>query len=274
MPTIFDTSDVPQLQIHVLVASHQILQKNWYTLDARQPYGRLYYISSGTGQIRHHNRLYRMEAEHFYLIPEDSEMEILGARDCACHWCHFLARNESGTDPFQGISCEYELPAADANADLAGMLRLREVFGLNSAAATIEAQGIVMGLLGRFLQTIPPSMIDYALGRNDRLQPVIRHIDAHLRDAFSIPELASMVHLEQGQFRRVFRERFGVAPSRYILERRMHRARMLLLGTDHAINEIAEDCGFCDQFHFAKTFKRLIGNSPSEYRKRTEPDRP
>lgn len=66
----------------------------------------------------------------------------------------------------------------------------------------------------------------------------------------------------------VFKRYAGITITLYIQQLRMQRAKYLLLSTDSAIQSIAREVGLEDPFHFSKLFKRLEGESPSEYRRR------
>lgn len=56
------------------------------------------------------------------------------------------------------------------------------------------------------------------------------------------------------------------APHRYVTDRRIERAKELLSATDLPIAEVTPACGFCDQSHLARWFKRVVGVTPAAYR--------
>jgi AraC family transcriptional regulator len=59
----------------------------------------------------------------------------------------------------------------------------------------------------------------------------------------------------------------GDSPQQYIIRRRMERAQTLLSDGDLSILEVSMQCGYSQQSHFAATFRRLVGMSPSAYRR-------
>ena len=71
-------------------------------------------------------------------------------------------------------------------------------------------------------------------------------------------------------FRKKFESATGVPPARYAMSRRIERARQLLTLERLTNGEIARILGFYDEFHFSKTFSRLTGCSPRDFRKRIE----
>jgi AraC-like DNA-binding protein len=91
-------------------------------------------------------------------------------------------------------------------------------------------------------------------------------IDAHLAGNISLADVALECQLSVAQFARSFRRSTGMPPHRYLTERRVERARTLLLHSDLPLADVAVRCGFADQSHFTKVFRRLIGVSPGTFR--------
>ncbi|MDQ3378376.1 MAG: helix-turn-helix transcriptional regulator, partial [Actinomycetota bacterium] len=69
------------------------------------------------------------------------------------------------------------------------------------------------------------------------------------------------------RFSRVFRDRFGSPPHRFLLHLRVQRAQDLLQHTGLTMRQISNQCGFSDVHHFAKTFKKVSSQTPGSYRK-------
>ena len=93
------------------------------------------------------------------------------------------------------------------------------------------------------------------------------HIETHLDVSLRTKELANLVKLSSFHFCRVFRVSFGNSPHGYVTRRRIERAQGLILTTRLPLGQIAVDCGFADQAHFTKLFRRLTGESPGEWRR-------
>src|ERR1700743_128570 len=86
-----------------------------------------------------------------------------------------------------------------------------------------------------------------------------------------VASLARLVHVSEAHFIRTFRATFGETPHRYLQRRRVERAMFLLVQTDRSITEICFDVGFSSLGTFSRTFRAIVGRSPSEYRARTAP---
>jgi AraC family transcriptional regulator len=91
-------------------------------------------------------------------------------------------------------------------------------------------------------------------------------IDAHLCGDPSVTDLARECRLSASHFARAFRQSTGMAPHRWIMKRRIERAKELLLEDELDLVQIALTCGFFDQSHFTRSFARSEGNSPGKWR--------
>lgn len=93
-------------------------------------------------------------------------------------------------------------------------------------------------------------------------------IEAHLAERMDLPLLAAAVDMTPCLFARQFRRTFGQPPYAYVLARRIERAERLLAQTTMPIKQIASVCGFSDQAHMTRLFRRAHGAPPGEYRRR------
>ena len=93
------------------------------------------------------------------------------------------------------------------------------------------------------------------------------YVETHLDATIRTKELAKLVQLSSFHFCRVFRVTFGNSPHGYVTRRRIERAQGLILTSRLPLGQIAVDCGFADQAHFTKLFRRLTGESPGEWRR-------
>jgi len=91
-------------------------------------------------------------------------------------------------------------------------------------------------------------------------------IDAHLTGDISLKTMAGFCGLGPSQFAHAFKKSFGVSPYRQLTLRRLHRAKELLRRTGAPLAEIALACGFSDQSHFTRAFRKSEGMTPGAWR--------
>ncbi|TPG52066.1 AraC family transcriptional regulator [Sphingomonas glacialis] len=98
-------------------------------------------------------------------------------------------------------------------------------------------------------------------------------VDANLAETVSIGQLARLVDLSSSHFSRAFKRSTGDTPYEFIMRRRAERARILMLGTSDSLSQIARKCGFADQAHLTRLFKRFLGQTPMRWKRaHVDPD--
>jgi AraC family transcriptional regulator len=100
-----------------------------------------------------------------------------------------------------------------------------------------------------------------------QLRRVIEYIDAHLSDELSLSELAGVTGLSHHHFGQAFKVVTGKPPYRFVIEKRIHRARELLRDPKVPIAEIAHAVGFSSQSHLSINFRRVSGTTPARFRR-------
>jgi transcriptional regulator GlxA family with amidase domain len=93
----------------------------------------------------------------------------------------------------------------------------------------------------------------------------IEFIDAHLAERFTLEDLANAVGVSRYHFARQFRISTGRSPMVYQMHVRLERGKQMLARGDRSICDIAATLGFCDQSHFTRTFRRVVGLPPRDY---------
>jgi AraC-like DNA-binding protein len=96
---------------------------------------------------------------------------------------------------------------------------------------------------------------------------VTSYIEDKLDSTIRATDLAGLVRLSTSYFFRAFRKTFGDTPVAYITKRRMLRAQELMSKSPVSLSQVALECGMCDQAHFSRTFRRIVGISPTVWRR-------
>ncbi len=109
--------------------------------------------------------------------------------------------------------------------------------------------------------------MDRLLKRNRSLLRARDAMDRDYAAPLDVPAAAAIAGVSPAHFTRTFREVFGETPHRYLQRRRVERAMHLLRATDTSVTDICFDVGFGSLGTFSRTFKDIVGTSPSEYRK-------
>lgn len=101
----------------------------------------------------------------------------------------------------------------------------------------------------------------------DIIYPGIRYLEQNTEQSLQIGEIARMCNVSTNYFERLFKEYAGCSPTRYRLDRKLERARLLLSNSLLTVDEIAAELGFTDSAYFCRTFKNHTGATPTQYRR-------
>lgn len=99
-----------------------------------------------------------------------------------------------------------------------------------------------------------------------RLRRVLDFIESHLTDDISLDDLAREACLSPYHFSRLFHKATGRPPHRYLTERRIREAQKMLKSDGSSISTISLDTGFGSQSNFTRTFRKIAGVTPGQYR--------
>jgi transcriptional regulator GlxA family with amidase domain len=102
------------------------------------------------------------------------------------------------------------------------------------------------------------------------LQELQVWIAENLRRKLSVPALADRLAMSVRNFERVFTRELGRTPAQYILQARVEAARQQLERSDRGLKEIAVNCGFGSADAMRRSFSRLVGITPAQYRRKIQ----
>ena len=110
--------------------------------------------------------------------------------------------------------------------------------------------------------------LQYLIGASQpRLVDAVLLMESNIEEPLTLDEVASYVGISRRQLERLFNRYLSRAPSRYYLELRLSRARLLLLQTSIPVIDVAITCGFSTAPHFSKCYSDLYGKPPSSERR-------
>lgn len=120
-------------------------------------------------------------------------------------------------------------------------------------------------LADRYAKILRPHTNRRTLSTTDQ-RKLIEFIEDSMDASISIAALSSIVHMSITEFTRAFIDAFGTTPYQFVLHRRIERAKLLLATTRLPITDITVLAGFSNPSHFATTFRRRVGVTPSAFR--------
>lgn len=195
-----------------------------------------------------------------------------------------LHANEFGDDAVHGVLIEFDgtpagsgLPGLSAERPLylsapgSGALRFdfdREV-GRKDAESETALTGLALCAVAEVSRL--------ARGAAERRRPpawvakAVALVKRRSADDLRLARLAAAVGVSPVQLAAAFRRHLRCSVGEFLQGERLERARRLLVESDAAISEIALECGFCDQAHLTRVFRKRLGSTPAEFRRDRRP---
>lgn len=164
--------------------------------------------------------------------------------------------------PFHAVSPELTPLVLDLLLDAQRSLRT----DVDSARAALGRAADL--LRGRSVDEAAPPAVPQMGGLAPwQARRISRYIDAHIEHSISIETLAGIAALSGSYLCRAFKVTFGEPPHVHVMRRRVERAKAMMLETREPLSQIAAACGFSDQAHLCRLFRRAEGASPSRWRR-------
>jgi AraC family transcriptional regulator len=177
----------------------------------------------------------------------------------------FLERVLSGVPGAKRLAFERsELPPSLKLAPLAAAAE-----AARESADPIAFEEVAVGLAGVAASALAGSEQPPTVSSADekRVSRAVRRIEASANAPLSLGALAEEANLSPYHFLRSFRRVAGMTPYQYLLKTRLHHAALRLRTSNDPVSSIAYDAGFGDLSTFNRRFRRVMGASPSAYRR-------
>lgn len=276
-------------QMHPLVLNVGLAVHNadWNWKNVNSPFTRLYYVTEGSAQIELPDGIYTLSPKHMYFIPAFTIHTNICKSNFVHYYLHIYEDHYSDNDWLDHWKFPVEIEATDL--DLALFKRLCEInphMTLQKSDPTtydnnptlmqnliknrqrafcdkVESRGIVFQLLSRFFKQ-GQSKIEM---EDNRIAKTVLYIRKHLNEAIELEKLAEISCLSKDHFIRLFKKELGTTPLQYINQKKIEKARLLLITEELAVKEIAFQLAFDDYSYFNRLFKKTTGVTPQEYRR-------
>jgi AraC-like DNA-binding protein len=137
------------------------------------------------------------------------------------------------------------------------------VWNVTDKIPVADAKGVIIGTAGITRAAGPASSLEATA---PGFGPALAHMRANFHHEITNRSLASISNMSLRAFERRFLATFHLTPQRFLRKLRLRIASRALVYTDESLSDIALSCGFADQSHFSREFRRQFGRTPREYR--------
>lgn len=259
---------------------------NWKYISS--PFVRLHFVVKGKAKIHHNDESFELRENHIYLTPS----YVQHSYDCDgqfhVFYIHLYENLDRRASIFDRFKFPFEIPANELLITL-----IQRLYSLNPArelkkydptsydnsqeliknlslhynnsdASKLETQSIINIILCRFLD----SAIIKTEIQDKRIFKVITYIHERIEHLITLEELADLANLTKDHLIRLFKKQMGCTPAKYINQKKIEKAQLLILMENISLKNVAYKLGFENISYFIRLFKKITGETPSTYRKK------
>lgn len=219
-----------------------------------------HFVISGSGTLEIYDKKYNVKSGEMFFIPPDTKMRYYPNSQEPWEYVWFSFNGDKVTHYGEQVGfCENNPVCSNKNFKRTNQA-LKRLFDM-----LINDECGYFRVLSAFYEIIDISAQYHSL---TEIQQVRKLIDENfVSPNFSIEQLCRDVGISHIHLLRLFKNAYGETLIKYVLSKKIELACELLLSTDLSVGSVAYSCGFRDESHFMKTFKKSVGVSALQYRK-------
>lgn len=231
----------------------------------------LIYCVDGKGEIRLNETTHMVSADHFFIIPAGMSHSYHSDEQnpWSIFWIHFSGLKSGNYFRFACQSLPIERSKTSRINDRIDLFS--EIFRNLDRGFSVETLEYVNMCLPHLLASFTHLSQFRLIKESGEKDPVAQSINfmlEHLAQKLKLDEIATETGLSASHYSRLFQNRTGHSPIDYFIQLKIQRSCRLLDNSGWMIADVAREMGFDDQFYFSRVFRKVMGMSPGEYRKR------
>ena len=257
--TLVSMKQVPSPSIQILVCESVVLGSWWgrSSPNYMAPYWRLYCNDKAGLAVRFGGNTEELVPRRVYLIPPETDFSPVFRAAVRQFFVHFTAQPpfDTAVPGIYGVE----------DADMARSVSAVDAFSREESGGSAARLGAaVLSLVAGALARLPEGVLSLHVV-DERIERVLAAMRANMKTPLTNGELADIAGMTTNAFVRRFREAVGESPQRCYTRKRIEMACVLLHLSGRSVDQIAEETGFCDRYHFSHVFRKLRGMGPSAF---------
>jgi AraC-like DNA-binding protein len=228
----------------------------------------LLYCIDGEGTIALNDRIYILKSNTFFIIPKNTAHRYYSSarNPWTIYWLHFSGTNSRRIYERSLVEGEHQvhaIPFEDYRIH-----QFDQIYSsLEHSFSSREMEIMNFRLLDFVTSLIYYKERNPAVYSQDAISNSIAFMKDNLNKKLSVNDFADQQKISLSHYLRIFKHKTGISPNAYFNQLKIQYSCQYLYFTDKSIKEICLKLGIDDQYYFSRLFSKLIGMSPSEYRK-------
>lgn len=219
----------------------------------------LHFVLSGKGIFQIGGKTYRIKKGQMFLTPDNVKMRYFPEEDEPWEYMWFSMKSNIGKEYAKILGFSVENPVIECNKFSEITIAIKNMFD-----ALLEDRGGYFTALSAFYNILEMCVQKNVTG----IKAIKNHIDQTFSTPdFSIDRLCRDMGISHAQLLRQFKKEYGITVIKYVIKKRIELACTFLKTTDLSVKSVAYSCGFMDEVHFMKTFKKETGISAGNFKK-------
>lgn len=143
---------------------------------------------------------------------------------------------------------------------------MTHIINLLNRDAPIDYDKLAGWILELFQQVFPAPYLNTAVP--SRVPEMIKnYIDTHITEKITLESISNNLYISKSHIERAFKQEYGQTPLAYCAEQKITQVASMLVTTNYSLSQIASQLGFADVKYMSKSFKKIKGQTPTEYKR-------
>lgn len=225
----------------------------------------LFVITEGTLYLSYDHENFTVKASEYLLLPPgESFREGFHPSYCSFYWLHFSPDIPDKSTAFFSLPQQGKVPVLEKMAIL--MKQLQDMVKNNYPSVSIDMMTtcVLTELYGQISLNIPFEPNDPA--QKQIYSDIISYVKRNINRNIKISEIAEEFNYNAKYIGHHFSQITGTTLKQFILNQKIDAANFILTDSNKSIDNIAKELGFSSGHNFSRTYKKMTGLTPSEYR--------